>query len=226
VALPDMNLLADTRFAYANNFDPFVPGRFARWMNNLEKAPTALRDGMLRLMNVSRIIQRDPAQSSGITSTPTAANPRVRWLGCASWVRGEEEAWEAVRQGLAGDTDPNMPLLVLEGSSRPACAPGAAGGAEIVEERPDRIRIAVDAPADGFILLADTWYPGWQVLVDGQPGVDLRANYLFRAAAVAAGKHQVEWVYRPATFTIGVVFSGAALLFMLLLSLLIMFRVK
>jgi len=228
VALPNMNLLADTRFAFANNFDPFVPGRYARWMKALDLASVAQRDGMLRLMDVTNIIQRDATQPSGITITAAAANSRVRWLGCANWVNSEEEAWQAVQKGLEGGSAQVDALLVLEssGGGQFACAASVTGSAKIMDERPDRIRIAVDAPVDGFILLADTWYPGWQTLVDGQASEALRANYLFRATPVAAGKHQVEWVYRSASFTIGAALSGTALLFMLLLSQLIMDRKK
>jgi len=236
VALPNMNLLADTRFEFANNFDPFVPGRYARWMKGLEQAGSPQREGMLRLMAVTSLIKLEPTRPSGITVTAAAAYSRVRWLGCANWVQDAEEAWLAVQEGLEGGSAQPDALLVLEGSAsrpvegsggtQPACTAIVTGSAKILDEQPDRIRIAVDAPADGFILLADTWYPGWQTLVDGQASQALRANYLFRATPLAAGKHQVEWVYRPTWFYIGVVLSGAALLFMLLLSRLITDRNK
>jgi len=59
-------------------------------------------------------------------------------------------------------------------------------------------------------VVADVWYPGWQAFVDGEQTELLRANYLFRAAAVPAGVHEVKFVYQPRSFYVGAVISIAA----------------
>ena len=40
--------------------------------------------------------------------------------------------------------------------------------------------IDAEAPADGFLLLADTFYPGWTATVDGAPAAIYRANHSVR----------------------------------------------
>jgi hypothetical protein len=75
--------------------------------------------------------------------------------------------------------------------------------AAIVREQPQRIEIAVSAAGDGYLVLLDTYYPGWQARVDGQSTPIYRANYLARAVFVPAGEHQVIFDYRPRSFQLG-----------------------
>ena len=49
----------------------------------------------------------------------------------------------------------------------------------------------------GFLILGDTYYPGWRVQVDGTPARLLRADYLFRAVTLGPGQHRVVFRYRP-----------------------------
>ena len=65
-------------------------------------------------------------------------------------------------------------------------------------------------PAPGFVVLVDTWDPGWQATVDGEPATVLRANLALRAVAVPAGEHLVEMRYRPRSVLVGAGFSGVA----------------
>ncbi len=228
VALPNLNLMADTRFAFVNNFDPLVPGRYARWMQALEDASELQRSAMLQMMSVTQQVLRDPYQALGIRVVERPASDRVRWLSCAIRVDNAEDAWRAVQLGLAEGPAAVEQELVFEGvgAGMPRCVAGAKGTAKIIEEQADRIRIAVEAPITGYILLADSWYPGWQVTVDGQV-VDLwHANYLFRGLAVPAGSHVVEFRYRPVSFSVGLGVSGALLFLVILLSLLIKYRVQ
>jgi len=76
---------------------------------------------------------------------------------------------------------------------------------------PNRTRATLSAPGRGVLVTADPAYPGWRVTVDGKPAEGLVANYLFRAVAVPAGRHVVEWKYDPTSFRFGLFISLAAL---------------
>jgi hypothetical protein len=214
VALPNMNLFSDTRFAFVNNFDPFVPGRYARWMKALDAAQPAQQVEMLSLMNVTAVLQRDVTQPEGIVLRPMRSAARVSWQNCVTWVTSEESAWATVQAGLGLP----FPVLVLEGSSpvKTKCEAGPEPSVLVTAEQPDRLAIEVNSAVDGYLLVADTWYPGWKMAVDGQSGDVLRANYLFRGLAVPAGKHRVELYYQPESLFSGAVLSGVALLVMIL----------
>ncbi len=59
------------------------------------------------------------------------------------------------------------------------------------------VQVAVDAPRAGFLVLNDVWHPWWFGSVDGIPADVLRANVLFRAIEVPAGKHIVRFEFKP-----------------------------
>ncbi len=69
---------------------------------------------------------------------------------------------------------------------------------QVVSYQPEQIELDVGLDAPGALVLADTWYPGWQATVDGEPAALLRADYLFRAVLLPAGQHRVQFDYRPA----------------------------
>jgi uncharacterized membrane protein YfhO len=79
--------------------------------------------------------------------------------------------------------------------------------------------VRVQADADGYLVVADVWYPGWTATVDGQTTSVLRANYLFRAVSIPAGEHEVTFVYRPLSFYLGATISLLAWLFVVIVSL-------
>jgi uncharacterized membrane protein YfhO len=57
--------------------------------------------------------------------------------------------------------------------------------------------VEVDAPAAGFLVLNDAWHPWWRASLDGKPAEILKANVLFRAVAVPAGRHMVRFTFHP-----------------------------
>jgi hypothetical protein len=119
----------------------------------------------------------------------------------------------------APDFDPST-TVVLIGQGSANDASGAPASADLAAEQattqlllyePERVVATVDVPTDGWLLLSDAWYPGWQAMVDSSPAAMERADILFRAVAVPAGKHRVEWVFRPTSFRLGAVVTLCAI---------------
>jgi hypothetical protein len=132
-----------------------------------------------------------------------AALPRVIFV--SDWQHADFE--EVIADGRWPDFDP-MKTVLLDGD------PEIAGTSQTIPEADAptpavRIRhyentivdIDVEAPSDGFVVLNDVWHPWWRAEVDGTPAEIHRANVLFRAVRVSAGKHAVRFEFTP--------FSGA-----------------
>jgi hypothetical protein len=73
----------------------------------------------------------------------------------------------------------------------------SAGSARIASWSPARIEIDVDSELGGVLALHETWYPGWIAEIDGKPVPIMRADVLFRAVEVSAGRHRVVFRFAP-----------------------------
>jgi hypothetical protein len=89
---------------------------------------------------------------------------------------------------------------------------GGRGQATVTEYAADAVRIHTIASADAWLVLSDTYYPGWVARVDGQPTTVLRGDVLFRVVAVPAGEHDVEFRFEPASVRLGMAISMVSLL--------------
>ncbi|MGD0917386.1 MAG: YfhO family protein [Thermodesulfobacteriota bacterium] len=78
---------------------------------------------------------------------------------------------------------------------------------EFISESNNRLRLLAKAPEHSFLVLNDTYFPGWKAFVDGKRTKIYRADYTFRAIPVNAGVHQVEFVYDPWSFKLGAAIS-------------------
>ena len=114
---------------------------------------------------------------------------------------------------LAGRTSPL--LAVLE---EPLAGPIEDGSVQLEKQRDDRLELAVKAKGPALLVVAMTYYPGWEATVDGTPTRILRADYAFLAVPLPAGATSVVLAYRPATFRAGLALSALGLVALLLLS--------
>jgi len=107
--------------------------------------------------------------------------------------------------------DPAREVLLARGAPSP---PGPSPGeVRLVEWAPDRLRLQATLSAPGWVVLVDTFDPGWRAQVDGQRAEVLRANIAFRAVRVEPGQHEITYRYRPRSVGLGLSISaGAALL--------------
>jgi hypothetical protein len=87
----------------------------------------------------------------------------------------------------------------------------ASGSARFVRDDAEHVVIDVDAPARGFLVLADQYYPGWRATVNGAAVPIYRANHMFRLVEVPAGTSRVEFSYFPTSLVLGGAISALGL---------------
>lgn len=81
-----------------------------------------------------------------------------------------------------------------------------------VRENANQVAIDYSSAVPAFMVLTDTFYPGWHATIDGQPTEMFRANYLFRAVHVPSGKHTVQFEYWPFSLVAGLLLFSCATL--------------
>lgn len=67
----------------------------------------------------------------------------------------------------------------------------------IIERQPTKIKLKADFETDGIMVLAQTFYHGWSAKIDVKDTKIFPANINSNAIIVPAGKHQIEFNYRP-----------------------------
>ncbi len=113
--------------------------------------------------------------------------------------------------GVILEGEPNIDLDLDNGERKPVSY------ANIVHDRGDQIEIEAETDRNGFLFLADTYYPGWKAWVDGKEENILKANYGFRAVPITSGKHTVLMKYEPESLKTGARVSiTAAVIFVIL----------
>jgi len=205
IRLPNLNLLDGV--ASANNFDPLVPGRYDRWLEALEKP--AEHPLALNLMAVTAVETIEAAGKNWVAFEPVQSGERMRWVPCVRSAHDADSAWETL---FSGQFNPDREVIiegeVIIGGERSGSAPDCQGAVakadiQVIYEHTNQLAMHVRAPSQGWLVLADVWYPGWQAQVDGRAAQIWRANYLFRAIQVGAGEHDVVFTYLPLSFYLG-----------------------
>ena len=93
----------------------------------------------------------------------------------------------------------------------------AAESVAVVRHEPQRVELSATLERPGLVILADTYYPGWRLTIDGKPAPIFRANRMMRGATVPAGKHTLVYTYEPGSFRIGAIVSLAGATVLLIL---------
>ncbi len=103
--------------------------------------------------------------------------------------------------------------VLLEGErERGGATQAGPWRAEIIGYSPNEVLLDVSTDGGGYLVLAETFYPGWRVTVDGGSRQTLRANYAMRAVRLEPGTHRVRFVYRPLSVWLGAAISLGTLL--------------
>lgn len=131
----------------------------------------------------------------------TGALPKASLF--ARWQVIEEPA-DLLRRLVEPEFDPAETVL-LEKAPWPEDAEPAdstSGGSVRYESyAPKHLKLVVEAARPSVLLVNDKAHPDWQATLDGEPIEILRANFLMRGVAVPAGRHVVEFRYRPSVAT-------------------------
>src|SRR5262249_19706884 len=101
-------------------------------------------------------------------------------------------------------------LAWIDNNERPAlgtflngAAPRSSETVKVTYPNPQCVELDAKLELPGIVVLADIYYPGWKLTIDGQPAKVYRVNQAMRGAAVPAGTHRLIYTYEPRSFQIG-----------------------
>ena len=91
--------------------------------------------------------------------------------------------------------------------------PYAFPGASIRLDRwtSERRRFELESPSTTTFRLSENFYPGWQATLDGQPATIAQCEIAFQCVDVPAGKHILQFLYRPQSLNLGIGITLTAL---------------
>ncbi|MCS7071968.1 MAG: YfhO family protein, partial [Anaerolinea sp.] len=172
--LPNINLL--DRAPLLNQFDPLLIDHHARFVALIETADTD--QGRSRLL-----------EAAGVGDSSRA------WIvGTACWHPNDADV---VASLSAPDFDPARRVHLSGIGACPLDAEAIPAQVTVMHEDGDSLDLAVSAEREGWLVLADTAYPGWKAYVNGALTPIERANLAFRAVQIPAGESVVRFVYEP-----------------------------
>jgi hypothetical protein len=171
----------------------------------------------LRTYGVSHVLSPYPQQEAAFALVKHDRNAyvyrvdgaaRVRFVRAARYVKTDQEA---ARRLLDSGFDPDGEILLHDApdpqpsadEAPDASANAARSRAVVTREDSRQLVIEAEAPEDGFLLLADTFYPGWTAQVDGHSTPIYRANLSVRGIQLPKGRHEVRFTFDAPGFARG-----------------------
>jgi len=216
VLLPNLTMLDG--LLSANNFDPILPARYTSWNSVLPTLDQEIQATWLNQMAVTVVENISVHEQVGVVYQHTGDEGELlgRWVPCGYIV---DDAKAALSLMKSGSLDLDKYVIVEAKGKGPTddCQPHNSGWVvdREISQNPNKITIQINAGADGWLVVSEVWYPGWDAYIDNQLAVSYPANYLFRTIEIPAGKHTVVWEYRPTSFRIGLVVTLSSVLCLL-----------
>jgi len=215
-------------------YDTVVPRRYVDLVDRIEghyrihfhSLFTQVNAPLLDLLNVKYVLTDQKLDGKWELVYEDAGSVRVyrnQDVLPRAFVVYRAETVDDASQSLMRVTDDTFDFrhsVVLEEAPRdwmePTDVPAGAAAVHITHYEPNRVEMTVETAADGWLVLTDTYAPGWTALVDGHDTPLYVANHAFRALVVPAGTHRVEFVYKPAAFRVGAAVSLLTMVILIL----------
>lgn len=186
------------------NFDAVSAALTARYGNTFVLSTQPLENEQLELVQRAGAVRL-------YRNLLGASVGRVRIVGEAQFLPNATMVVEALTKEILPG---NRVLLEGSDSASDAAMTSASphGHAVIETDIPEYIAIRASTDQSGWLVLNDTFYPGWRARIDGQPVAILRADAWVRAVRIEPGAHLVEFIYDPDSVKQGMLLSTLSLL--------------
>lgn len=209
-------------------YDSTVLKRNLELVEHIYKSKGPTDTNLLDLLNVKYVSSHSNMRAPGykkVNQTPNAAVylnslclPRALLLKEAIVIDKDEDI---LKYASSKKFNPEKEIILEERIDLPKGRfeprkPFRKDKIDITKYTPQIVEISVATKEPAFLLLSDTYYPGWKAYIDGRVEEIYRADYFLRAIKMPEGEHLVRFVYAPLSFKIGAAVSIVSLLILLL----------
>ncbi len=165
---------------------------------------------ILSMFNVKYFLSAWPFKSDGVELVTKAANvfvyknpsvfPRAFVVNSYRLAATTDEAKNIL---ISDDFDPSREVILYENPEHFERGQGGTATATIEEYKTSEVTIKVTAESDAFLVLSDSYYPGWKAEVDGVETMIFKANICQRAVRIPSGNHVVRFAYESSMVRAG-----------------------
>ncbi len=229
-------------------YDSIIPKQYADFMGLIETQGQllynrvspfywagSLDSALLDLLNVRFVLTKESLTNADYRLVyddelriyeNTNVLPRAFVVPRARVIPDRKQLAEAMRsfdprdEVLVEETQPTVPDLY---SPRPPLQGGReAEVPTITRYTPNEVVIRVDLPEPAWLVLGDSYFPGWKAYrrPDGEPEEEplhiYSADYNFRAVQLPAGHQTIRFKYTPMSFKLGLFISFLGVVVLLL----------
>ena len=214
----------------------YSPAKLQRYQDLIDHYLTAEINGLYRQLNSVETLAEAEAYLAAETPLLNALNTRYVILaadypplvnpgafGPAWFVDSVVKAAGPDEEiALTGSVDLRREAVLAEGPSV-LPEPDAEDRIELLSYAPNELHYRYSAANGRLAVFSEIWYPdGWTATVDGEALELLRADWVFRAALLPAGTHEITMRFQPESYRSGAAVSrwmSAGLLLVLLAAL-------
>ncbi len=166
---------------------------------------------VLNMLNTKYIIVGGQKRPPGVIPNPTACG-NAWFVDEVKWANTADDEMNGLNAPSIQDTAimPNAfepkKTAVMRTTFKDAIGSGAFGKdssamIKLTRYGLDDLSFASKNSKDGLAVFSDIYYSkGWTAYVDGKETPIMKADYVLRAIKIPAGKHNIEFHFRPASF--------------------------
>lgn len=197
-----VNPVFDARTSsFFKSISGYHPARLRLYQDVLDRylSRENVNPAVLNMLNAKYfIIYNQQSRSESVIPNPEAYGNC--WLAKSiKVVNGPVEEFNALQNNNLRDT------VVVDSSCRAnAITPDSAATIKMTKFDNDAIEYESNANSPQFAVFSEIYYPkGWNAYIDGKLTEYCKVNYLLRGLSLPAGKHNVKFVFEPASVTKG-----------------------
>lgn len=163
----------------------------------------------LKMLNVNYLISyypiKDPKYPVVLNDQPSVYEnletlPRTFFVDEIKQINNKKEIFNFMR---SPQFDPAR-VAILEETPEFTIKSDSLNQAELVSYDIHKIKLKASVKSPSLMVLSEIYYPaGWKAYVDGEITKIYKTNYILRSIFLKPGNHEIEFVFKPSSFTIG-----------------------